>query len=109
MLAMFLLLACDTDEASAPPPAPPAATAPAAATPAASVDAAGTLAKADAHDGEVDNVVHECAACALGMSGDPANAVQHEGYELHFCSEGCQQGFAADPNAGVARLADVVE
>ena len=109
MLAMFLFLACNTDEASVPPPATPAATAPVEATPPASVNVSATLAKADAHDGEIDNVVHECPVCALAMNGDPVNAFEHEGYELHFCSARCQKGFAADPNAGVARLADVVE
>jgi len=67
------------------------------------------LAAADAHDGAVDKVVGECAGCMLGMSGDPAHAVQHEGYELHFCSSSCKEGFAADPDAGLRRLESVVK
>ena len=72
-------------------------------------DAAEVLAAADAHDGAVDHVVGECGGCMLGMAGDPAHVVTHEGYELHFCSEGCKAGFEADPAAGVARLAEAVK
>ena len=102
MLTMLLLLACNTNEA-------PATAAPTEAAPPVAVDSAATLAKADAHDGAVDKVVGECSVCALAMEGDPALAVQHEGYELHFCSERCQKGFAADPVAGVGRLSSFVE
>jgi hypothetical protein len=67
------------------------------------------LKAADAHDGAVDHVVGDCGGCMLGMPGDPAHAVTHEGYELHFCSESCKASFEADPAAGVSRLAEVVE
>ena len=111
MLALFLCLACGNTEAPVPTeaPAPAEAPAPEASAEASASPAAATLAKADAHDGAEDKVVHECASCMLGMQGDPAYAVQHEGYELHFCSEGCQQGFAADPPAGVTRLASALK
>ena len=62
------------------------------------------LAAADAHDGTEDKVVSECSGCGLGMMGDPAHAVQHDGYELHFCSSTCASGFEADPTAGVKRI-----
>jgi hypothetical protein len=70
---------------------------------------ASVLASADAHDGSVDHVVHECTGCGLGMPGDAAHAVKHAGYELHFCSDGCKKGFEADPAAGVARLGEVLK
>jgi len=70
---------------------------------------AGVLAAADAHDGAEDHVVSECAGCMLGMPGDASHAVEHEGYELHFCSATCKEGFEADPEAGVKRLESVVE
>lgn len=76
--------------------------------PAASADPAAILAAADAHDGTVDHVVGECGGCMLGMPGDPAHAVEHAGYELHFCSESCKASFEADPAAGVSRLGEVV-
>ena len=66
------------------------------------------LAAADAHDGKVDHVVEECGGCGLGMLGDPVNAVQHEGYELHFCSSSCASTFEADPAAGLKRIEPVV-
>lgn len=67
------------------------------------------LAAADAHDGTEDHVVSECTGCGLGMAGDPAHAVQHEGYELHFCSDSCKAGFEADPAAGLKHLEGVVK
>ena len=71
--------------------------------------AASVLAAADAHDGTVDHVVSECAGCALGMKGDPAHAVSHEGYEMHFCSASCKEHFEAEPEAGLARLGQVAK
>lgn len=71
-------------------------------------DAATILAAADAHDGAVDHVVHECTGCGLGMPGDPAHTAKHEGYDLQFCSETCQAGFEADPAKGVAQLGQVL-
>jgi YHS domain-containing protein len=72
--------------------------------PAGEANAATVLAKADAHDGTTDHVVHECGGCGLGMPGDPAHAVKHEGYELHFCSETCKGTFEKDPKAGLAKI-----
>ncbi len=80
----LILLACGTP---APAPAP-----------------AEVLAAADAHDGTVDKVVSECTGCGLGMPGDAAHSVTHEGYELHFCSGSCKSGFEADPAAGMKKL-----
>lgn len=77
--------------------------------PAPEAGAASVLAAADAHDGTVDHVVHECGGCGLAMPGDAAHAVKHEGYELHFCSEGCKEGFESDPAAGLAKIGQVVK
>ena len=66
------------------------------------------LAAADAHDGTVDKVVSECTGCGLGMAGDAAHSVTHEGYELHFCSDSCKSGFEADPVAGLKNLEQAV-
>jgi YHS domain-containing protein len=73
------------------------------------VDVAATLAAADAHDGQTDKIVHECATCGLGMKGDPAHKSTHEGYELHFCSESCKHSFDKDPAKGVAKLQKAVQ
>ena len=64
------------------------------------------LAAADLADGTADKVVAKCAACRLGMDGDAANASQHAGYELHFCSEECKHRFDADPNKVLVKLPD---
>ena len=93
MIVLALLFACGT--ATEPAPAP---------TPAADV-----LAAADAHDGAVDHVVHECASCSLGMDGDAAHASQHGGYTLHFCSASCKDRFEADPESAIDRLAKAVD
>ncbi|MEZ4322555.1 MAG: hypothetical protein R3F61_34125 [Myxococcota bacterium] len=85
MLALVLALACNT-----PAPEAPSHTS--------------VLQKADARDGSEDHVVGQCAGCSLAMSGDPAHAVQHEGYTLHFCSETCKSGFEADVDAGMKRI-----
>jgi YHS domain-containing protein len=77
--------------------------------PTGTASAAPVLAAADAHDGATDHVVHECTGCGLGMPGDAAHAVKHEGYELHFCSETCKANFEKDPAAGLARLEGAVK
>jgi YHS domain-containing protein len=64
------------------------------------------LAAADVADGTADKVVSKCAACKLGMDGDAANASQHAGYTLHFCSEECKHRFDADPNKVLSKLPD---
>jgi YHS domain-containing protein len=94
---VLFLLACSTPAPDAPAPA--ASPSPA---------SVAVLAKADAHDGEVDQIVHQCTGCGLGMDGDAAHAVQHAGYELHFCSATCKAGFEKDPAAGVKRLDQVL-
>jgi len=81
-------------------------TAPPSSTPSA---AASVLEKADAADGTVDKTVSKCTGCGLGMQGDPAHAVEHEGYELHFCSDTCRSNFEEDPEAGIERLKSVVD
>ena len=59
---------------------------------------------ADEADGTVDKVVSQCAVCALGMEGSPLHAVQHDGYELHFCSASCKDTFSDEPVAVLERL-----
>ena len=63
------------------------------------------LALADEVDGAVDHVVSRCAGCALAMDGNPDHALTVAGYEVHFCSEGCKEKFAVDPEAAVLALA----
>ena len=62
------------------------------------------LARADAADGQTDQVVQRCAACKLGMQGSADHAVQFGGYEWHFCSEGCAHEFEANPEEVVLAL-----
>jgi len=71
--------------------------------------AAAVLEKADAVDGTVDKTVSKCTGCGLGMPGDAAHSVEHEGYEMHFCSETCKSNFESDPEAGIKKLGSVVE
>ena len=115
MFALWLALACSGGEAPEPPaeaapteaaaeaaPEAAAEAAPEAAAPA--DDSAAILAKADAADGTEDHVVSKCTGCRLGMDGDAMHTVQHEGYELHFCSAGCKESFESDPAGGLAVL-----
>ncbi|MEN0064854.1 MAG: hypothetical protein AAGA48_22100 [Myxococcota bacterium] len=88
---MALLWACGTSTSS-PQPA----------------SAKAVLSAADKVDGTIDKTVSQCSGCGLGMEGDPAHAVQHEGFELHFCSETCATHFEKDPDAGVKRLESAV-
>ena len=107
MFALWLALACSGGETPEPPAeaAPTEAAAEAAPEAAAPADdSAAILAKADAADGTEDHVVSKCTGCRLGMDGDATHTVQHEGYELHFCSAGCKEGFESDPAAGLAVL-----
>lgn len=67
-------------------------------------DAATQLALADAFDGVADHVISRCPSCGLAMDGSPEHAMQFAGYELHFCSAGCLDSFAADPEAGILAL-----
>lgn len=71
--------------------------------------ASDVLAMADETDGALDKTVSQCAGCGLGMPGDPTHAVEHEGYELQFCSETCAANFSEDPEAGVQRLETAVK
>lgn len=62
------------------------------------------LAKADAMDGEVDNVVTKCGSCRLGMNGKAEHAVKAHGYTMHFCSAGCKTGFEKDLDKSILAL-----
>jgi len=86
---------------------------PAAPNPGANVPAAPTevgapvlaqLAKADAKDGKVDQVVHKCAGCMLGMDGKAELPLKVGGYTMHFCKQGCLDAFKGDPSAPILAL-----
>jgi YHS domain-containing protein len=62
------------------------------------------LAKADASDGNVDNVISKCVSCRLGMDGSPEHAVNYGGYAVHLCSEDCKKAFSADPEKALQAL-----
>ena len=55
------------------------------------------LAKADVVDGTEDQVVGNCMACALSMSGSEDHTSTYGTYELHHCSAGCKKRFDSDP------------
>lgn len=95
VLMLLLALGCGGDT-----PAPTAKAAP--------VDVAAVLAKADAKDGTVDHTVAQCSGCSLAMEGNPLHALKTDGYELHFCSEGCKSNFAEHKDEGMAGLAKAV-
>jgi len=96
LVAASLLVACG--KAQAPPQA--------AAPPLTAAQVETKLAAADLADGTADKVVSKCAACKLGMDGDAANASQHAGYTLHFCSAECKHRFDGDANKVLAKLPD---
>jgi hypothetical protein len=52
------------------------------------------LEKADAFDGSADRVVQKCANCALMMDGNPEFTTEVVGFEMHFCSDECKDGFS---------------
>ncbi len=62
------------------------------------------LAKADASDGNVDNVISKCVTCRLGMDGSPEHTVNYGGYAVHLCSEDCKKAFSADPEKALQAL-----
>ena len=62
------------------------------------------LALADLADSTADHVVGRCAACALGMEGNAEHALNVHGYEMHFCSAGCKDGFAEDPEGAILAM-----
>ncbi len=61
---------------------------------------------ADAADGTEDKVVHKCAGCSLGMDGNKAHTITHQGYELHMCSAACKSKYEKDLPSNLAKLAD---
>jgi hypothetical protein len=91
----FVLAACGSDK---PAPVVPAATI--TATP----EMAATLAKADAKDGAVDQCVHRCAGCALGMDGKATMPLQVGAYTMHFCKQACLDRYAKDAAGELAKL-----
>ena len=94
-LMTSLLVACDSGAVA---DAPKTATEPA--------KVAEGLKTADVADGTEDKVVHKCAGCALGMDGDAAHTIEHEGYKLHMCSAMCKTHFEKDLAANLAKLAE---
>ncbi len=62
------------------------------------------LAKADLVDGKEDHIVSKCGACSLGMDGSAEHALKAAGYKMHFCSEGCRDGFAKDASKAILAM-----
>lgn len=86
------------------------AEAPASIEPAATTDAsAAVLDKADQKDGAADKVVTKCPGCMLSMDGKAENALNVDGYELHFCSDSCKMNFDSDREAGMAKITKAVK
>jgi len=54
------------------------------------------LAKADAVDGQVDQVITKCAGCSLAMDGSPEHTMKLSGFTLHLCSASCKTRFGKD-------------
>ena len=54
------------------------------------------LAKADLADGTADKVVSKCAGCSLRMDGSADHTLAAGEYSMHFCSDGCNEGFSKD-------------
>jgi hypothetical protein len=119
---LFLLVACGGSEpevsTSNAPANPPGLNAPAnTPDPASNVegpapeakdapnfDKAAVLAKADLADGTEDKVVEKCAGCGLGMPGDAAHSIEHEGYALHMCTAVCKENAESDLDGTLAKL-----
>ncbi len=80
--------------------APPAG----AASGAPSQEALVLLAKADAADGTVDQVVTKCVICMLGMDGSAEHSASYGGYQLNFCSEHCKESFTKNPEQSLLAL-----
>ena len=68
-----------------------------------------TLQAADVHDGTEDGVVGECSRCGLAMPGEAKYSSSVDEYELHFCGEGCRDGFQADPEKGIAEIQEIFD
>lgn len=66
--------------------------------------AVAVLKTADLYDGEEDKVISKCPACNLGMDGSAEHALHFDGYELHFCSEGCKEHFGENTEAAVLAM-----
>ncbi len=62
------------------------------------------LAAADAFDGNIDQVVSRCASCSLNMAGQASHALTLDGYLMRFCTGGCKDLFAGDPDKILGRL-----
>lgn len=95
VLSAFVLAGCSADK-----PAPAAPAAPIAATP----EMTAKLAAADAKDGAVDQCVHKCAGCKLGMNGSEKWPLRVGGYTMHFCKQGCLDRYSKDAAGELAAL-----
>ena len=62
------------------------------------------LARADGVDGHEDHVVSNCLGCALAMEGKAEQVVHVGDYEMHFCSDGCREGFEKDAEAALIAM-----
>lgn len=95
VLLTFLAAACTKPaepKAAAAPPLPITA------------EVLAKLAKADAMDGNVDQVVHLCAGCNLGMNGKADFPLVVGSYTMHFCKKACVEAFRPDPAKEILAL-----
>lgn len=67
------------------------------------------FATADKLDGQEDQVVHRCYACALSMDGNSQIAAKGNGYTFHFCSDHCRTQFVENPDQIVSQAMDMLE
>ncbi len=69
-----------------------------------SESAVATLAWADAHDGNVDHIIGECATCRLHMNGKDTIVAALDEYTLYLCSERCRVAVEEDPEAVLSQI-----
>ena len=97
-LLLLCVVGCKAEVKPTAPAIPPAAAA------AVAPEVLAQLAKADAKDGKVDKIVHKCAGCALGMDGKAEFALPVQDYTMHFCKQGCLDGFKTEPSKAILAL-----
>jgi hypothetical protein len=95
ILLPLLAAACSKPAEPKAPPAPPLPI---------TAEVLAKLAKADALDGNVDQVVHLCAGCNLGMNGKAEYPLAVGNYTMHFCKKACVEAFRPDPAKEIIAL-----
>lgn len=97
------MASCSKKESSTTP-TPKKAEKPAASPADSQAEVVAKLAKADALDGQTDNVVTRCASCVLRMDGKPEHSLKALDYTLHFCTENCAHEFGKDLTKSVLAM-----